>query len=48
MKKVDNLISQKTKLLNLKLEENPQWFDDRLKYLNKKINKSNMKTLKNR
>ena len=39
MKKVDNLISQKTKLLNLKLAEKHQWFNDRLKYLNKKINK---------
>jgi len=39
MKKVDKLISQKTKLLNLKLEEEPQWFRDRLKYLDKKIYK---------
>jgi putative transposase len=39
MKKVDKLISQKTKLLNLKFEENPQWLDDRLRFLNRKINK---------
>jgi len=38
MKKVDKLISQKIKLLNLKLEEEPQWFRDRLTYLNKRIN----------
>ena len=43
MKKVDTLISQKTKLLNIKLAEEPQWFRDRLVYLNKRINR-----LKNR
>ena len=43
MKKVDKLISQKTKLLNIKSEEKPQWFKDRLTYLNKRINR-----LKNR
>ena len=40
MKKVDKLISQKTKLLNLNFKDTPpQWFSDRLKYLNRKINR---------
>jgi putative transposase len=39
MKKVDKLISQKVKLQNLKLSEEPQWYRDRMRYLDKKINK---------
>ena len=41
MKKVDKLISYKSKLLNLKFDEEikPQWYKDRLRYLNKNINK---------
>lgn len=39
MKKVDKLISQKVKLQNLKLEEKPQWYNDRMLFLNKNINR---------
>jgi putative transposase len=39
MKKVDELISQKVKLQNLKLSEEPQWYRDRIRYIEKRINK---------
>lgn len=39
MKKVDKIISQKVKLENLKIKEKPQWYKDRIVFLNKKINK---------
>jgi putative transposase len=39
MKKVDRLISQKVKLQNLKLSDKPQWYDDRMVYLNREINR---------
>lgn len=39
MKKVDKLLSWKKKLLNLQLEIEPQWFRDRMKYINKMIYK---------
>jgi len=38
MKKVDKLLSQKKKLENTN-QKDKQWYQDRLKYLNKKINK---------
>jgi putative transposase len=39
MKKIDELISQKVKLQNLKLSEEPQWYRDRIRYIEKRINK---------
>jgi putative transposase len=39
MRKVDKLISQKVKLQNLKLSEEPQWYRDRMRYFDKNINK---------
>ena len=39
MKKVDKLLSHKTKLLNLKFENIPQWYKNRLEFLDKKISK---------
>ncbi len=39
MKKVDKLLSQKKRLLNLTLENEPQWYSDRMRYIEKKIAK---------
>ncbi len=39
MKRVDKLISQKVKLQNLKLSDKPQWYNDRMVYLNREVNR---------
>jgi len=39
MKKVDKLLSQKKRLLNLNLEDEPQWYRDIMRYIEKNIAK---------
>jgi len=39
MIRVDKLISQKVRLKNLKLSNEPQWYNDRMVYLNREINR---------